>query len=99
MRLTTSLLTLLLGSLSLPLLAATSVSRVDADHYQHIRCGQLLDVINEKTLENQDILVRGSVIEAIGPALAVPAGATRIDLSDRVCMPGLMDMHLSLIHI
>lgn len=96
MRLTTSLLTLLLGSLSLPLLAATSVSRVDADHYQHIRCGQLLDVINEKTLENQDVLVRGSVIEAIGPALAVPAGATRIDLSDRVCMPGLMDMHVHL---
>mgnify|MGYP003305514510 CR=1 FL=1 len=24
----------------------------------------------------------------------VPAGATRIDLSDCVCMPGLMDMHV-----
>ena len=85
---------LALGCMALPAATASAVSRVDPDHYQLISCGKLLDVIEEETLQNQDILVRGSVIEAIGPKLDAPKGAERIDLSDRVCMPGLMDMHV-----
>ena len=75
-------------------LAALALNAQAADSYTLIDCGSLLDVEKKKTFSNQQILVKNDLIEAIGSDLTAPAGAEQIDLSDQVCMPGLMDMHV-----
>ena len=42
---------------------------------------------------NWSVLIRGEKIEAVGPAGAVPAGATVIDLPGLTLMPGLIEAH------
>lgn len=78
---------LLLGFLALPtsLLAEEKITALE--------CGQLLDVEHKTTLKNMTILVKGERIEKIGKNLKLPKGATVVDLSNRTCLPGLMDMH------
>ena len=40
-----------------------------------------------------DVLVKGELIEAVGPKLAVPEGTLEIDASDGIVMPGMIDTH------
>ena len=61
-----------------------------------IRAGRLVDVDAGRVLANQTIFVRGGKIEAIGEHVAVPAGATLIDLSKMTVLPGLIDCHTHL---
>lgn len=61
-----------------------------------IRAGRLVDVVAGKLLTNQIILVSGDKITAVGPNLAIPAGATVVDLSNSTVLPGLMDCHTHL---
>src|SRR6267143_7334080 len=61
-----------------------------------IRAGKLIDVDAGRVQANQMILVRGGKIEAVGENLAVPAGATVIDLSKMTVLPGLIDCHTHL---
>src|SRR5260370_37442276 len=56
-----------------------------------IRSGKLVDVDAGRVLANQMILVKGGKIEAIGEHLAVPAGATLIDLSKMTILRRLID--------
>jgi imidazolonepropionase-like amidohydrolase len=56
-----------------------------------IRAGRLLDVKSGRYVDHPVIVVAGDRIESIGTA--VPAGATVIELGDRVLMPGLIDAH------
>lgn len=58
-----------------------------------IRAGRLIDPETGTAAANQVILVQGTRIQAIGPNLAVPAGATVVDLSGLSVMPGLVDAH------
>src|SRR5581483_12467683 len=58
-----------------------------------IQCGRLLDVRKGELIPNAVILIDGSTITAVGPNLAIPAGAERIDLSQSTCLPGLIDVH------
>jgi len=51
------------------------------------------DSSSQYVFDNQQILVRGDVIDAIGVNIAVPAGATVIDLQGGVVLPGFIDAH------
>jgi len=61
-----------------------------------IRAGTLIDPGSGQVLRDQTVLVEGGTIKAIGSAVEVPAGATRIDLSHEWVAPGLMDAHTHL---
>ena len=45
------------------------------------------------TLENASVLVRKGRIEAVGRAIAAPAGVKEIDCTNRFIMPGIIDCH------
>lgn len=61
-----------------------------------IKAGKLVDPATGKVSINQIILVEGKTITDVGTNLAIPAGATVIDLSDKTVLPGLFDAHTHL---
>ena len=63
-----------------------------------LHCARVIDVGNRDVLEGAAVLVRGNRIEAVGADLAVPEGASAVDLGDRTCAPGFMDTHVHLAH-
>lgn len=58
-----------------------------------LRCGALIDGINEHARPQQDVLIQDGVITATGTRLTAPAGTKVLDLADHTCLPGLIDMH------
>jgi imidazolonepropionase-like amidohydrolase len=58
-----------------------------------IRAGRLLDPEAGVVRPNQIILVEGTRIRDVGSNIAIPAGATVVDLSAMTVMPGLVDAH------
>ncbi len=58
-----------------------------------IRAGRLLDPETGTISTNQVILVENGKFTAIGANIAIPTGATVIDLSALTVMPGLVDAH------
>ncbi|HQQ97366.1 MAG TPA: amidohydrolase family protein [Cyclobacteriaceae bacterium] len=58
-----------------------------------VKAGKLLDPALGTVLTNQVILIENGKFKAIGPNLAIPAGAEVIDLSNLTVMPGLVDAH------
>lgn len=61
-----------------------------------IRAGRIVDPDTGQTAANQIILVEKGKIKAIGANVAVPPGATVIDLSRATVLPGLFDAHTHL---
>jgi imidazolonepropionase-like amidohydrolase len=61
-----------------------------------IKAGKLIDVDAGAILSNQIILIRGDKIAAVGKDIAIPQGATIIDLSGMTVLPGLIDCHTHL---
>ena len=59
-----------------------------------IRAGRLFDARLGTMLANQVVLVRGERIADVGPGLAIPSGASVIDLSNMTVMPGMIDAHV-----
>ena len=58
-----------------------------------IKAGRLIDPETGTATNNQIILIEGERIKAVGANLAIPAGATTIDLSKLTVLPGLVDTH------
>lgn len=58
-----------------------------------VQCGRLIDGRSDAPLENAVILIEGARITAVGRNLAIPPGATIIDLSSATVLPGLIDCH------
>lgn len=80
--------TCLVGLLLCVASAAQSQSTVTA-----IRAGRLVGPDAGTVATNQIILVDSGRFKAIGPNVAIPAGATVIDLSNQTLLPGLVDAH------
>ena len=58
--------------------------------------GRLIDPVAGTAAQDQVILVEGKKIKAVGKNVAIPRGATVIDLSGSTVMPGLFDAHTHL---
>ncbi|MEK6280747.1 MAG: amidohydrolase family protein [Acidobacteriota bacterium] len=58
-----------------------------------IKAGRLIDPETGTAVTNQVILIEGEKITAVGPNLAIPAGAIVLDLSKLTVLPGLVDAH------
>lgn len=58
-----------------------------------VKAGRLIDPETATVSTNQIILIEGERIKAVGGNLAIPTGATVIDLSKLSVLPGLVDTH------
>ncbi len=68
-----------------------------ADQVVAIKAGHLYDPKASALLPGQIILIRGDRIVDVGPAVAIPAGAKVIDLSNETVMPGMIDAHVHVV--
>lgn len=62
-----------------------------------IRSGRVLDVQTLRYLTDTSLLIRDGRIEAMGPQLPLPEGATVIDARGKTVMPGLIDCHVHVV--
>ena len=77
----------------LAVLAAAAAVAQQPSPVTAIKAGRLVDPETGTAAANQVILIEGERITAVGPNLAIPAGATVIDLSKLTVLPGLVDAH------
>ncbi|MBI3790582.1 MAG: amidohydrolase family protein [Gemmatimonadetes bacterium] len=87
-----------LAPLALALAAVTSAgaqARPDSTATLVLRPARVWDGTSDAPQANLVVLVRGSRIEAVGPAsqVAVPRGARVLDLPNTTLMPGMIDLH------
>src|SRR5262252_7830552 len=61
-----------------------------------IRAGRLFDARSGKMAANQVIVVKGDRIAEVGAGVAIPSGATVLDMSAATVMPGMIDGHVHL---
>jgi imidazolonepropionase-like amidohydrolase len=58
-----------------------------------IKAGHFVNVLQGEVLKSVVIVIEGQRIKAVGPDVAIPAGASVTDLSDAWVLPGLIDCH------
>ncbi|MFL6659129.1 MAG: amidohydrolase family protein [Massilia sp.] len=61
-----------------------------------VKAAHMLDVRSGALVDDAVVLISGERITAAGSKLAIPAGATLIDLGGKTLLPGLIDMHTHL---
>src|SRR5512143_3434548 len=80
-----------LSLLLLLTLTANAFAQVTA-----VRAGRLVDPATGTIRQNQVLLIEGDRIKEIGADLAIPPGASVVDLSRETVLPGLFDCHTHL---
>ena len=58
-----------------------------------VRAGRLIDPDSGTVLTDHVILIEGGKVKAVGKGIAIPSGATVVDLSGKTVLPGLIDCH------
>lgn len=59
-----------------------------------IRCGWLIDGLSDEPLSDTTVIIRdGRIAELIQGQARLPVALAFLDLSDKTCLPGLIDMH------
>ncbi|RPI13121.1 MAG: amidohydrolase family protein, partial [Lysobacterales bacterium] len=61
-----------------------------------IHCGSLIDGLAGRPLGATTVVIRDGRIVALEAGRSAPAGVPVLDLGDRTCLPGLVDMHTHL---
>lgn len=63
----------------------------------YLQCGKVIDGISDNVQSEQTIIVENNEITGIEEGYSsVPDNAQAIDLKDKTCLPGLIDMHVHL---
>ena len=78
---------------SILVLVTVSVTAQTAAPIIAVKAGRLIDPETATVTNNQIILIEGERIKAVGGNVAIPTGATVIDLSKLTILPGLVDTH------
>jgi imidazolonepropionase-like amidohydrolase len=78
------------------LVALLAVQQAPSPQVTAIRAGTLIDGAGGAPIKNAVILVQGGRITAVGSNVAVPSGATVIDLSAFTVLPAFVDAHVHL---
>lgn len=83
---------LALAALTLPSLA---LAQGEPAHPQVValKAARLFDGKKDSLVSNAVVLVEDGKIKAVGPGLAIPAGARVVDLGDATLLPGFIDSH------
>jgi imidazolonepropionase-like amidohydrolase len=58
-----------------------------------LRAARIFSGTGEGILENAMVVIEGSKIRAVGAGVAVPPGATTVELGDATLLPGFIDSH------
>jgi imidazolonepropionase-like amidohydrolase len=61
-----------------------------------LKAARLFDGTRDTLVTNGVVVIEGSRIKAVGSGLAVPAGASVVDLGDATLLPGIIDAHVHL---
>jgi imidazolonepropionase-like amidohydrolase len=61
-----------------------------------LHCGHLVDTVAGTMLGPTTIVVEGKLVREVASGTVSPPGAAEIDLTDQVCLPGLIDAHTHL---
>ncbi len=78
---------------SLMALLVAAIAHAQTPVVTAIKAGRLIDPESGTAAANQVILIEGEKIKAVGADVAIPVGATVIDLSKLTVLPGLVDAH------
>lgn len=82
---------------TLLLLLVAAAASVHAQPTTVLRAARMVDARRGAVVPNAVVVVQGERITAAGSDVAVPTGATVIDLGDATLLPGLIDSHTHLL--
>jgi imidazolonepropionase-like amidohydrolase len=92
MRLTPAARAFALGAALFPLVSRAAVAQSDTWALTNAR----IQTVTRGVIEKGTVIIRKGLIEAIGPAVPVPADARVLDLAGKTVSPGLFDLTASL---
>jgi imidazolonepropionase-like amidohydrolase len=71
-----------------------AIAATAAPTVMYVRCGKLIFDAEKPPMTNVAVIITDGKVTAVGAGLAVPDGATQVDLSNYTVLPGLIDAHI-----